>query len=795
MNRFMIIGAILLFNTVLGYAQNPELPQKTLSPYFFVKSNTNNTDQMPLKSTSVEVNIAGVIAEVVVNQVYENKGKETLEALYVFPGSINAAVHGMEMQVGKRHIIAQIEEKQKARKRYTKAKKQGKTASLLEQKRPNVFQMNVANILPGDKITVKLRYTELLIPTNGVYEFVYPTVVGPRYSNQPLATATASQKWVQSPYIKRKTSDFTNTTTSQPTYTFDITTTIDAGIPIQKVACTSHRTKVKFRKKGSTKVRLHPKEKLGGNRDFILQYQLLGKRIQSGILLQLGKTPQDENFFLMMMQPPKTPKTAQIPPREYIFVFDVSGSMDGFPLETSKELMKNLLAKLRPQDKFNVLLFEYNNAMLAPQSMAATPQNIQNVLQVFNKQSGSGGTRLLPALRKALSFPNMDDYSRTFVIVTDGYITVEKEAFNLIRDNLNKANLFAFGIGSSVNRYLINGLAKAGLGEPFIVTKPAEAAKQANHFQQYIQSPVLTNIQANFGGMQVYDVEPKSIPDVFASRPILVYGKYKGTPTGNITIEGKTGNKRYSQKMDLEEASLVSGEALKYLWARKKIQWLSDYGKVNPEPQLKKQITNLGLKYSLLTQYTSFIAVDDKIRNKTGKQTQVKQPLPLPKGVSNKAVGKLAPPLPVIKSPNVIEIPDEEEIVDEIEVDLEVELEEEVVPPPPPIVEEKEEEIFMITEKQAEFPGGRANLYKYIQQNLKYPPKARQMAIEGKVYVELIIGKDGSIVSIRVVRGLSKDCDQEAIRVMKKMPKWTPATVRGRRVKQKITVPIVFKLK
>ncbi len=795
MNKRITGIILLLLGTVfLSRAQNPELPQKTLSPYFFVKSQGKQIDQMPLKSTSVKVNIAGVIAEVVVRQEYENKGKETLEALYVFPGSVNAAVHGMKMQIGKRKIAAKIEEKRRARQRYNQAKKQGKTASLLEQKRLNVFQMNVANILPGDRVIVTLYYTELLVPTNGVYEFVYPTVVGPRYSNQPLATATASQKWAQSPYTKRKASDVTNTTSSQPNYTFDITTTINAGVPIQKVACTSHRTKVKFRKKGSAKIRLHPREKLGGNRDFIVQYQLLGKQVQSGILLQPGKTPQDENFFLMMMQPPKTPKLTQIPPREYIFIVDVSGSMGGFPLVTSKALMKNLLAKLRPQDKFNVLLFEYNNAMLAPQSLAATPQNIQNVLQVFNQKSGGGGTNLLPALKRALSFPTTDDYARTFVVVTDGYITVEKEAFELIRGNLNKANLFAFGIGSSVNRYLINGLAKAGLGEPFVITKPAEAAEQAARFQQYIQSPVLTNIQAKFEGIQVYDVEPKSIPDVFASRPILVYGKYKGQPTGSIAIQGKTGQRKnnYTQTLRLQKAALVSGEALKYLWARKKIQWLSDYGKVRPEPQLKKQITDLGLKYNLLTAYTSFIAVDNKARNKTGQQTTVKQPLPLPKGVGNRSIRNSPPPPPILPAPKKVTTSDDEII--EVEGDLSIEVEEVVPPPPLPKIEEKEEEFFTFTEKQAEFPGGMAALYKYIHKNLKYPAKARQMGIEGRVIVELVISKDGAILKMKIIRGLHPDCDQEVLRVLKKMPKWTPASMRGRRVTQKRIIPVVFKL-
>lgn len=791
MNRF-ILGLIFLLCTGLAYAQNPEIPPKTLSPYFFVKSKSGKTDQMPLKATNVNVKVAGVIADVTVNQVYQNKGKETLEAIYVFPGSTTAAVYGMTMKVGKRVLVAQIDEKNRARKRYNKARKEGKTASLLEQHRPNVFQMSVANILPGDKIEVKLQYTELLVPVNGTYEFVYPTVVGPRYSNQPVQTAVASQKWVQSPYIKKKQGQNGQNFSGKPTYTFDITAQIQAGIPLQKVACTSHKVKVKFHKKGSAKVLLRKGEKLGGNRDYILQYQLLGKKIQSGILLQPGKTAKDENFFVMMMQPPKTPKPSQIPPREYVFIFDVSGSMHGFPLNISKTLMKNLLGKLRPQDKFNVMLFESSNAMLYPQSVAATPQNIQQMVQVFNRQSGGGGTNLLPALKKALQFPHTDDYSRSFVVVTDGYITVEKEAFELIRNNLNNANMFAFGIGSSVNRYLIEGIAKAGLGEPFMITKPSEAAPIAERFRQYIQNPVLTNIKTRFEGLQVYDVEPKSVPDVFAKRPIIVYGKYKGKASGKISIKGKTGGNAYSQGFDLAKATRHNGEALKYLWARKRIQWLSDYGKVHPSPAQKKEITALGLKYSLLTKYTSFIAIDDRVRNKTKQSTTVKQPLPLPKGVSNQAVS-----MTMVQS-SMGGVRNDEEI----EVNLDVEITEEVpppprkidLPPPPPPVEEKEEKIFIITEQQAVFPGGMKALYKLIKQHLRYPAKARRMGVEGKVYVRFVINKDGTISDIKILKGLGAGCDQEAIRVIKLLPKWSPAKQRGIPVKSRRTLPVVFKL-
>lgn len=635
---------LLAFALLIGFgAQAQNKPTKTLSPYFLVKSKNSKVDQMPLKETSVDVNVAGVIADVTVKQVYKNEGKNTLEAIYVFPGSTQAAVYAMTMTIGERKLIAKIEEKGKARKQYEAAKAQGKTASLLEQHRPNVFQMNVANILPKDVIKIEMHYTELLVPTDGVYEFSYPTVVGPRYSDTPIAKATSNEKWVKNPYLNEG---------SKPTYTFDINTTINAGMPIQQMACTSHKVNVNYKNQKTGIIGLKKSEKFGGNRDYIVRYRLAGNKIQSGLLLYEGenevasaKEEDDEaaeKFFLMMMQPPKAPKNNQIPPREYVFIVDVSGSMHGFPLNVSKKLLKNLIGKLRPKDKFNVMLFESSNQMMSPESMDATQANIQKAINVINRQRGGGGTRLLPALRKALEFKETKDYSRSFVVITDGYVTVEKEAFDLIRKSLDKANLFAFGIGSSVNRFLIEGMARAGMGEPFIVTHGGEADVKAEKFRNYIQNPVLTNIKIKYDGFQAYDVEPWSVPDVFAERPIIVYGKYRGTPKGKITVTGLSGKKTYKKTIKVSSATQENNQAIRYLWARERIKLHDDYRRYYGANRAKhiKKITQLGLKYNLLTQYTSFIAVSPEVRNKEGKIITVKQPLPLPKGVSRHAVGQ-----------------------------------------------------------------------------------------------------------------------------------------------------------
>jgi Ca-activated chloride channel homolog len=625
----MACWSILFLTASAPQAQPPEPQDKTLSPYFLVKGGDQDLDVFALKATSAEVAIAGVIADVKVTQVYQNKGKKPLETIYIFPASTRAAVYGMKMTIGSRTIVAKIERKEKARQDYEQAKSQGKSASLLEQQRPNVFQMNVANILPGDEIKVELSYTELLVPTDGVYSFIYPTVVGPRYSNKPEAGAPESDKWTQNPYLHEG---------EAPPYTFDLKADLAAGLPIQEITCATHKTDIKYDGKNRATVRLDPADKAGGNRDFILKYRLEGGQVESGLLLYQG---EQENFFLLLMQPPKRVSLSQIPPREYIFIMDVSGSMNGFPIETSKKLLSDLIGNLRSTDLFNVVLFAGGSAVMSEKSLPATADNVKQALDVIDQQQGGGGTELLPALKRALALPKTEGFSRTVVIATDGYVDVEKEAFDLIRQNLDQANMFAFGIGSSVNRFLIEGLARVGQGEPFVVVGPEQAPAQAAKFRELIQSPVLTGIKVDYGQFQVYDEEPPSIPDVLAERPVVIVGKWRGQPQGQITLTGIAGDKPYQDTFDVTQVKpLPANAALRYLWARDRIAVLDDYNRLSPEDERVQEVTALGLSYNLLTQYTSFVAIDSEVRLKDGKAVTVKQPLPLPQGVSDLAVGE-----------------------------------------------------------------------------------------------------------------------------------------------------------
>jgi Ca-activated chloride channel family protein len=595
--------------------------QKTESPYLEVL--TPNA-VIPLKSTTVDVKISGNIAHVHISQTYQNTGSIPIEAIYIFPLSTKAAVHKMQMTIGDRTINAKIYEKQEAQRIYDKALKEGKRAAKLDQHHPNIFQMNVGNIVQNDQVTIDIYYTELLVPTTGEYEFVFPTVVGPRFTGEN----TSGEKTFNQPYTKKGIAD---------TFDFDLNVQINSGIPIADVSSNTHKIKVHYPNTRIAEISLREENKNPSNRDFILKYSMRGKEIQAGLLLY---EENGEQFFAYMMEPPKGSVQVKMTTKEYLFIVDVSGSMNGYPMEVSKKLVRNLLVNLPETDHYNILLFAGGSVVLSDKPLACTKENIQKGVNFLANQRGGGGTQLINALKRAYALPRMDATSaRSMVVITDGYVSVERKAFEMIENNLGQANVFAFGIGSSVNRYLLEGMAKVSNSESFIATEMNDANAVAEKFRNYIKSPILTQIRIKAEGFDAYDVTPSSIPDVFASRPILVFGKYRGEAKGKLTITGQSGNGIFKKEFMVADGMLSKdNEALRYLWARKKIERLDDY-KRRFNDNTRQQVIALGLKYNLVTQYTSFVAVDTEVLNNSGNRKVVKQPLPMPKNVNNSAVG------------------------------------------------------------------------------------------------------------------------------------------------------------
>ncbi len=649
-----VIGLVLMALALSGAEAEAE---RAGSPYFAVKGAEAGVDALPLKSTNVDAVLAGPVAEVRVTQVYANEGGVPLEARYVFPGSTRAAVHAMTMTVGGRRIDAVIKEKGEARKTYEAAKKEGRTAALLEAARSNVFEMNVGNILPGDVVTVELRYTEMIAPVEARYEWVFPTVVGPRYAGgKSEGGRVKGESRSDEPGDRGQVPEARGQTTevgggkmkggveerlawrsslrgAEEEPVFTLKAEIVAGVAVREVVCATHRVETRT-ENGRTAVTLPVSEETQMNRDFILRYRLAGDAIAGGLMVDEWK---GEKYFMLTLQPPARVTPAVVPPRDYVFVVDVSGSMHGFPLETAKTLMGELLMSLREADSFNVLLFSGGNRVLSGEPVSATPENIAAALAMLGRQQGGGGTELLPALKRALELPKRAGVSRSVVMVTDGYVMVEAEAYALVREKLGEANLFSFGIGSSVNRELIERLARAGRAEAAVIEGEGRAVEEAARFRKMIEAPVLTQVRTAFVDFAAREVFPEVQPDVLAARPLVVVGKFGGAAAGAISVKGFSGSGPWEGKVDVAGAVDLGGRGvLAQLWARERLEQLRDLHAVGDEPaKRKEEIVSLGLKYNLLTPYTSFVAVDTVVRKAAGDAGRtVDQPVALPEGMS-----------------------------------------------------------------------------------------------------------------------------------------------------------------
>ena len=306
-----------------------------------------------------------------------------------------------------------------------------------------------------------------------------------------------------------------------------------------------------------------------------------------------------------------------------------------------------------------------------------------------------------------------------------------------------------------------------------IVTHADEASAAAERFRQYINTPVLTRIKLNTGSFKAYDIEPATVPDMMSERPIMIFGKYKGKPTGTVTLTGKVGRKSYKQSFDLSQVKPDKGNAaLRYLWARERIKYLDYQVESNESPEAKA-ILELGLKYNLMTNYTSFIAIDEQVVNKNGKQVTVQQPIPMPEGVSDYAVGHDVAEMVVTKMAAVgVNRQNLSRVVEEDE--------------------EFEEEVFVVVEEDPEFPGGMKAMLAFIEKNLVYPEEAKASGIEGKVYVSFTVEKDGSISNVKILRDIGYGCGDEVVRIVKLMPKWNPGKQRGVPVRVRYNLPVQF---
>src|SRR5690242_19390593 len=495
----------------------------------------------PLKHTDVKAEISGFISRVVVTQQFENPFKEKIEAVYTFPLPQNAAVDDMTMMVGERTIRGKILPREEAQAVYDAAKSSGKVASLLDQERPNIFTQSVANILPGDQIKITISYVETLKYEDGAYEFVFPMVVGPRYipgeqqiSKRGNGLASDTDQVPDASRITPKMAP----PGLRSGHDISLDIQLDAGLIVDRVDSKTHSVDIERATASSAHVRLKDGPTIP-NKDFVLRYDVAGGSIQDALLTHRS---DKGGFFTMILQPPGRVTAADVTPKELVFVLDTSGSMQGFPIEKAKETMKLALDSLYPSDTFNLITFAGDTEILFPKPVPATKVNLMKAQAFLSSRSGAGGTEMMTAIKAALEPSDNQDHIRIVCFMTDGYVGNDMEIISEVQKHQN-ARVFAFGIGSAVNRFLLDKIAEAGRGEVEYVSLSDDGSAAAKRFHERVRNPLLTDISIDWGGLQVSDIYPSRIPDLFSAKPVVLSGRYNGGGHGVIKLRGKIDRK------------------------------------------------------------------------------------------------------------------------------------------------------------------------------------------------------------------------------------------------------------
>jgi len=599
----------------------------------------------PLKHTDVQVEISGFVARVTVTQKFHNPFEDKIEAVYTFPLSQDSAVDDMTMTVGDRVIKGEIKERGEARRIYDAARAQGHVASLLDQERPNIFTQSVANIEPGKNIDIKISYTETLDWDSGEYHFDFPMVVGPRYMpGNPTGAPTTG--WApptdQVPDANRISPPVAEEG-KRAGHDISITVNLNAGLSLRQIDSKQHEIVVSYpdeSDKSKAVVALKALTTIP-NKDFVLVYETSSDEIEDTILTHTDKRGK---FFTLVLQPPKRVRPEAIVARELMFVIDSSGSMSGFPIETAKEAMRLCINGLREDDTFNLITFAGGTKLCFDGPVDNTDENREKALNFLGNLRGSGGTEMMKAIRACLADQHDPKRVRIVCFMTDGYVGNDMAIVDAIKQNAGTARVFSFGIGRSVNRYLLDKMAVAGRGAAQYILSDKEASGAGEKFYERVRTPVLSDIDIDFGDLEVTEVIPAGYPDLFDRAPLVIKGQYKNGGSGTITLRGKTGEGKFVRKIDvtLPETN-EANEVLAPLWARAKVDALmsgdlSGIQRGTPNPAIKEEILGLGLRYRLMTQFTSFVAVEHKRVTEGGVAKLVPVEVEMPEGVSHEGV-------------------------------------------------------------------------------------------------------------------------------------------------------------
>jgi Ca-activated chloride channel homolog len=582
---------------------------------------------LPLLHTDVDAEISATVVDVQLTQTFANPFDQTIEALYLFPLPEDAAVDDMWMQVGDQFVMAEIHRTKEAEQIYEEAKDEGKTAALLQQWRPNTFTQHVANIPPGGRVDVAIHLVQPLKYRDGGYEWVFPTVVGPRFT-PPSGTGDRDEDGAA--FIAAMDGPVTEGPSGQ---SLDLFAWIDAGVPIREISSPSHDIVIDRDDPTTADVGLAQDDRRP-NKDFTLRWQVAGGTPELALLAHRDPSVDADGYFLLALQPPDPGALSdlEIQPKEMIFVVDTSGSMTGFPMDAARDVMRHAIDGMHPEDSFWILRFGDRVSSMATAPLENTIAGRARGEAFVDTFTGGGGTYMIPGVLGALDLPRDAHRSREVFLVTDGEIGNDREVMTVAEQHLGRARLHTLGIGSSPNRALLEGIARVGRGQPDFIRPDGDTEQAVEDFYNRIRSPLLKDVLIDFDGVRTHDLTPDPVADLYAGQPIVLLGRYRQGGVGTVRVSGELRGETVEYEWEIELPAIErSHAAVASLWARRNVEELEFAQLDGDQDAIVEEIVALCLDHRIVSRHTSFVAVAQKrVPGVDGPAVPVRVPRDLP---------------------------------------------------------------------------------------------------------------------------------------------------------------------
>ncbi len=610
---------MLASHSMMAKAMESPAQSEGAGAFHFVDSAGQWQEPATLLTTDYRVTVSGLIADTRLRQSFENTSQQWREGVFVFPLPENASVHALTMTAGERVIVGEIKERAEATRQYDQAKKEGRRAARVDQQRPNLFTTRLANIPPGETVSVELHYQQAVRYQSGEFELRLPTTLTPRY--MPGTPITEGPKQWQggwaTPTTQVDDADKISPFTVLPddvgpdSHRAKVELVINAGLPIATVTSPTHGLTSTW---NGDAVTVTPDDSdILMDRDLVVRWAPV--RGQEPAAAVFHEQWQGEDYLLALLVPGLA-QDRQLP-RELIFVIDTSGSMAGQSIRQARASLLRGLDTLGPADRFNVIQFNSQTSALHPQSVPADSYNLDQARRYVRNLAANGGTEMASALDVALGQrgANQEEesatgYVRQVVFITDGAVGNEAALFARIRQQLGNSRLFTVGIGSAPNMHFMREAARYGRGTYTAISDLGDVSGPLDELFGKMQSPVLTDIQTQWPDQQAASESfPRRTGDLFKGEPMVQVTRGQAAH-GELAVSGRLPDgSRWQQALNLEQAA--PGKGLHRFWAREKIDSLLDTGLSGQVDETTKQeVTTLALNHQLMTRYTSFVALD-----------------------------------------------------------------------------------------------------------------------------------------------------------------------------------------